>query len=137
MESNSKTVSGQRLTVEKDCEPVIYYRNMLLEKNCGNHIDITLTGGDVKIPTKKGQQTLADLRWDYFWSNNVFKDEYYVTSIKPLEDNTTTEYKKIKSTQTMGKIFMERPNALETNGIYVVGGKSMTLSYVSNLFKLF
>lgn len=61
------------------------YRDVVFTDIYGdNEYDITLTGGDARLPLEVGQQVLADLRWEHFKYNNEWKDEYFVNSISPL-----------------------------------------------------
>lgn len=61
------------------------YRDVVFtDINGDNEYDITLTGGDARLPLEVGQQVLADLRWEHFKYNNEWTDEYFVNSILPL-----------------------------------------------------
>jgi len=98
-----KKLEEQRLTVEKGCNSVDgCYRNATLSDIDDNEeYAVTLTGDDALVSLKVGQKVLVDLRCD---SHRCAIDgewyyEYYVMSIKPLEDNVKIEYYKDWTTQ--------------------------------------
>ena len=75
------------------CSVSGYYRKAVLtdlEDNVDN--DITLTGGDALIPLEVGQHVLVDLRRDSYNINGEWKDEYFVMSIKIMDQNYKIEF---------------------------------------------
>lgn len=93
-----KKIGEQRITVEEGCSGVNgCSRKVVLTNFSGNEeFAVTLMGDDALVPLKEGQNVLADLRWDSYRCANsgTWVDEYYVMSIKPLEDDVKIEYVK-------------------------------------------
>lgn len=89
-----KQVGELILTVDKGSSSVNgYYRKAVLTDLGDNEdYDIALTGGDALIPLEVGQNVLADLKWDHYWINGEWKDEYFVESIKTMDQNYKTEF---------------------------------------------
>ena len=88
-----KKIDELVITVDKGINSVSgYYRKSVFTDLGDNEdYDIALTGGDALIPLEVGQHVLADLRWDHYWINGEWKDEYYVKSIKPMDQNYKIE----------------------------------------------
>lgn len=89
-----KKLGKQTLTIEKGSDWVegCFRKVVFTDLRDNEDYDITLTGGDALVPLTVGQHVLADLRCDHFKFYNEWKDEYYIISIKPLENNYETEY---------------------------------------------
>lgn len=81
------------ITVDKGGSSVSgYYRKAVFSDLGDNEdYDIALTGGDALIPLEVGQHVLADLRWDRYWINDEWENEYFVTSIKTMDQNYKIE----------------------------------------------
>lgn len=78
------------------------YRDVVFtDINGDNEYDITLTGGDARLPLEVGQQVLADLRWEHFKYNNEWKDEYFVNSISPLNIKRKKPMQDFKSSSVL------------------------------------
>lgn len=84
----------QNISIYKNSDvPVGIYRKVILTDCEGNvDYDITLTGGDARLPLEVGQHVLADLRFDSIKIDGEWKDEYYVNSIIPIEKNAKVEF---------------------------------------------
>ena len=82
------------ITVDKGSSSVSgYYRKAVLTDLGDNKdYDIALTGGDALIPLEVGQHVLADLRCDHLRINGEWKDEYFVESIKTMDQKYKIEF---------------------------------------------
>ena len=70
-----------------------YYRKVVLTDLGDNEdYDIALTGGDALISLEVGQQVLVDLKCDSFKLYGEWIDEYFVTFIKPMDQNYKIEF---------------------------------------------
>ncbi len=89
-----KKIGELIITVNKSGSSVSgYYRKAVFTDLVDNEdYDIALTGGDALIPLEVGQHVLADLRWDSYRINGEWKDEYYVMSIKTMDQNYKLEF---------------------------------------------
>ncbi len=88
-----KKIGELIITVEKGSSSVSgYYRKVVFTDLDDNEdYDIALTGGDALISLEVGQHILADLRCDQLKINGDWKDEYYVMSIKTMDQNYKIE----------------------------------------------
>lgn len=91
---NVKQLREQRITIDKDCGCVnsCTRKVVLIDLDDEEAFEVTLIGNDALVPLKEGQKVLIDLKWDHLEMNNECYDEYFVKSIKPLEDDVKIEY---------------------------------------------
>ena len=88
-----KKIDELIITVNKGSSSVSgYYRKAVLTDLGDNEdYDIALTGGDALIPLEVGQHILADLRCDYLRMNGEWYNEYFVVSLKTMDQNYKIE----------------------------------------------
>ena len=88
-----KKIGELIITGEKGSSSVSgYYRKVVLTDLGDNkEYDIVLTGGDTLIPLEVGQHVLADLRCDYLRMNGEWYNEYFVVSLKTMDQNYKIE----------------------------------------------
>ncbi len=88
-----KKISERIITVDKGSSSVSgYYRKAVFTDLGDNEVyDIALTGGDALITLEVGQHVLADLRCDSYKINGEWKDEYFIKSIKTMDQNYKIE----------------------------------------------
>lgn len=89
-----KKLSEKTITVFEDGVKGCYRNAVLTDENGNEDYEIVLTGCDALIPLEVGQQVLADLGRDSYVINGEWHDEYYVLSIKPLEENNNIDFTK-------------------------------------------
>ena len=89
-----KQVDELIITVNKGSSSVSgYYRKAVFTDLGDNEVyDIALTGGDALITLEVGQHVLADLRCDHLRINGEWKDEYFVKSIKTMDQKYKIEF---------------------------------------------
>ncbi len=112
------------------------YRDVVFtDINGDNEYDITLTGGDARLPLEVGQQVLADLRWEHFKYNNEWTDEYFVNSISPLNIKRNNIMQNFKSSIVLPleNQFHENWGWEESYQCYVLDYEFKTLEYFSNM----
>lgn len=88
-----KKIGKLNLTVDKGSSSVsgCYRKAVLADLRDNEDYDIALTGGDALIPLEVGLHVLADLRCDSYKLNDEWKDEYFVVSIKTMDQNYKIE----------------------------------------------
>ena len=88
-----KQVDELIITVDKGSNCVDGYRRkvVLADLSDNEDYDIALTGGDALIPLEVGQHVLVDLRCDSYKLYDEWKDEYFVVSIKTMDQNYKIE----------------------------------------------
>jgi len=89
-----KKIDELIITVNKGSSSVegCYRKVVLTDLRDNEDFDIALTGGDALIPLEVGQHVLADLRCDHLRINGEWKDEYFVMSIKTMDQNYKIEF---------------------------------------------
>ena len=88
-----KKIGELIITVIKGSRSVdgCYRKAVFTDLGDNEDYDIALTGGDALIPLEVGQHILADLRWNSYKINGEWIDEYYVESIKTMDQNYKKE----------------------------------------------
>ena len=89
-----KKIDELIITVNKGSSSLdgCYRKVVLTDLRDNEDFDIALTGGDALIPLEVGQHVLADLRCDHLRINGEWKDEYFVMSIKTMDQNYKIEF---------------------------------------------
>ena len=89
-----KKIGELNITVDKGSRSVsgCYRKAVFTDLGDNEDYDIALTGGDALIPLEVGQHVLADLRWNHYKIYGECKDEYYVMSIKTMDQNYKIEF---------------------------------------------